>query len=659
MFIALGVVPTANLLTGGSALPWWSAVVSWWVLAGAMLLLVVYLIARVAGERAEAVGRRVRAAVMAPPPRVFLAAVCSAAFLLSAAAAWYCFNRQPQSIDEMAQLWHARMLLAGHLWIPTAAHPEFFSIMNVIDAGGRWYSQFPIGGPLVLAAGLAVGAVWLVNPVLIALVMRNVYRFVQRSYGEASARAAALLLLVAPFFIFMGSSEQNHVPALALATLALAALPAWVRAPSRRAAFGQAAIIGAALGAMATVRPLDALAVAVALGAFQLIVVVRAPRRWVELAVQVLVGALPFAILLWANVHTTGAPLRFGYEVMWGADHGLGFHASPFGAAHTPRRGVMLASLYLMKLDVYLFEWPLPALVPPIVALFLLRRPTRWDALLCGVVLAVLGAYACYWHNGHFLGPRFLYTAVPAFVILAARAPAAVAARVGSVGRAMAYLVLPAAAVVALAGAGAPVGVPSRVAEYRSGQWELKTDIAREVRHAHLAHALVFVHAGWGARLMARLWAAGVTRSDAERLLATSDACALELAVEREEHHPAPDTVGLAARLTAATPPAVRARLAPRPALSADPTLLFGPEPALAPTCASQAAADSVGMSLFPHFLPLDRVGRDGHVDGDVVFVRDLGAHDQVLRATYGDRTWYRYRPRRSPHDTSAVFVPY
>ena len=659
LLIALGLVPTANLLTRGAALPWWPGVVTWWVMGGLALLLVAYLLARVSGDGVERTASRVARAVMALPSRAFLLIVSSLGFALSAATAWYCFNRQPQSIDEMAELWHARMLLAGHLSIPSAAHPEFFSAMNVIDAGGRWYSQFPIGGPLILAVGLAAGLVWLVNPLLIALTVRNVYRFVQRAYGEPLARGAAILLLVAPFFIFMGGSEQNHVPALAFATLALAALPSWWQASSRSAAYRQAAIIGAAIGAMAIVRPLDALAAAAAIGLFQLSTVIATPRRWTELVVQCLAGAIPFALLVWANTRTTGAPLRFGYEVMWGANHGLGFHPSPFGAPHTPRRGLMLASLYLMKLDLYLFEWPIPALVVPIVGLLCLRRPSRWDALLCGLVVAVLVAYALYWHNGHFLGPRFLYTAVPAFVILAARAPGAVAARVGSVGRTMAYAVIPIAVVVALTGLTGPVGVPARLAEYRGGQWQLKTDLARQLRGARLTHALVFVHEGWGARLMARMWAAGVERADAERLLATSDACALELALEQEERHAPADTVGLASRLAAATPDAARRLLRPRPDLSVDETLRFAIEPGLAPSCAAESMADSAGTSLYPPFLDLNRVTSDGHVGGGVVFVRDLGAHNEVLRGQLGDRTWYRYRPRRSSADTTAPFVRY
>ena len=658
LLILFGLVPVANLLAPG-ALPWWSGVVSWWLLGGGCLLVLAYLAARALGDRAEAIGTRARNIVMAPSPRTFVFFSAGTAFFFAAGAAWYCFNRQPQSIDEMAQLWHARLLLAGHFSIPTEPDPAFFSAMNVIDAGGRWYSQFPIGGPLVLAAGLALGVVWLVNPLLIAFTVCNVYRFARRAYGEPFARGATLLLLVAPFFIFMGASEQNHVPALALATLAIAALPAWADASSRRTRFIQAGIIGIALGGMATVRPLDALAVAIACGLYQLGVLARDKQRWVDIGVQCVAGVLPVAVLMWANVHTTGAPLRFGYEVMWGANHGLGFHASPFGAAHTPRRALVLASLYLMKLDSYLFEWPIPALAAPIIALALLRRPSTWDALLCTIIVSTLVAYAFYWHNGHFLGPRFLYTAVPAFVLLAARAPSAIAERAGSVGRTMAYAVMSLAVLVALTGLAGPIGVPARLAEYHEGQWELKEDIAAQARDAHLGHALVFVHEGWGARLMARMWAVGVTRADAEHLLATSDACALELATEAVERHPPADTVGLAARLAAATPNAARRDLHLRSDVTPDVTLRFASGSALPSPCVAEAQADTVGMSLYPPFLTLNRVGSDGRVGGDVVFARDLGARNEELRARFGDRTWYRYRPRQSPRDTSSPFVRY
>ena len=57
------------------------------------------------------------------------------------------------------------MLLRGHLSLPADPNPEFFAIGNVVDQG-RWYSQFPIGGPMVLALAMLFRATWLHNEVL-------------------------------------------------------------------------------------------------------------------------------------------------------------------------------------------------------------------------------------------------------------------------------------------------------------------------------------------------------------------------------------------------------------------------------------------------------------------------------------------------------------
>ena len=58
----------------------------------------------------------------------------------------------------------ARIYTSGHLWLPVAAHREFFSILHVVDTGDKVYSQFPPGGPAMLALGELAHAPWLVGP---------------------------------------------------------------------------------------------------------------------------------------------------------------------------------------------------------------------------------------------------------------------------------------------------------------------------------------------------------------------------------------------------------------------------------------------------------------------------------------------------------------
>jgi len=655
---ALGLVPVANLLDGGASIPWWSAAVRDWLVTGTAIVLAALGLGRVFGERLDRTIAGSIAIVLRPSPRAFQALVAMLVLALTGILAVYCFARAPFSQDEMAQRFHANVLLAGRLFAAGESHAEFFSVTGVLDRAGRWYSMYPIGGPALLAVGAALHAPWLVNPVLTAVTACALYRFAAAAFGEGPGRASALLFALSPFVLIMGASEMNHVGALALATLALAALPAWATTTRGSALLGAAALIGLGVGGMATIRPLDAAAVAVVIGVFQLSVLRREPGRARSLAVQLAVGALPVAWLLYVNARTTGHPLLFAYDALYGPGQRLGFHPDPFGVPFTPLRALAGTSANLMRLDRYLFEWPLPGLVPILAALVALRRPTRWDLLLLGLIGATVGAYGPYWAAASFFaGPRFLYTAVPALVIFAARAPGLVAESLppGPPRRA-ALLVLPLCLCYAWL---TPTGVSSvqmRAYYYHVGRTKLKTDIAAQTEAARLSRALVFVHESWRARLEARLRAYGLAPSEAGRLLSTADACRIQTALDAEDRRAPDDTAVRHARLLDATHSA--ASVHPVGGLQADEAISLAEGAVLTDACRREIAADEGGTTPYAPFLALARFDPQGAIGGSVVFARDFGPRNELLRARFPDRTWFRYRPRASLHDPTAI-VPY
>jgi len=655
---ALGLLPVANLLGGGASILWWSAAVRDWLVTGTAVILAAFGLGRVLGERLDHAIAASIAIVLRPSPRVFQALVAMLVLAVTGTFAVYCFARAPSYGDEMAQRFHAQILLAGRVFAAGEPHPEFFSMPAILDRGGRWYSMYPIGGPALLAMGAALDATWLVNPVLTALSACGLYRFAAPAFGEGPARAGVLLFALSPFVLIMGASEMNHVGALALATLALAALPTWATAPPGRAAMGAAALIGLGVGGMATIRPLDAAAVAVVIGVFQLSVLRREPGRAPSLVVQLVVGSVPVAWLLYVNARTTGHPLLFAYDALYGPGQRLGFHPDPFGVPYTPLRALALTSANLMRLDRYLFLWPLPGLVPILAALVALRRPTRWDLLLLGLIAAVTGAYALYWSSdSFFVGPRFLYTAVPAFVIFAARAPGLLAERLppGPLGRA-ALLVIPLCLCYAWL---TPTGVSSvqqQASLYRGARSKLKVDIAAQVQAAHLGRALVFVHEAWRARLEARLIAYELTPGEASGMLSTADACQIQTALDTEDTRVSVDTAGRRVRLQAATRLGASVRLVPR--LQVDETIFLADGGVLTDSCRREIVADTAGTMPYAAFLALARFDPDGSLGGAVVFARDFGSRNELLRARFPDRTWFRYRPRGSPDGATAI-VPY
>ena len=655
---ALGLVPLANLLGGGASIPWWSAAVRDWLVTGTAIVLTALGLGWVSGERVDRSIARSITVVLGPSPRAFQAFLALLVLTLTGSFAVYCFARAPFSQDEMAQRFHAHILLAGRLFAAGEPHPEFFSITGVLDRAGRWYSMYPIGGPALLAVGTALHATWLVNPVLTAFTACALYRFAAAAFGEGPGRVSVLLFALSPFVLIMGASEMNHVGALALATLALAALPTWATAPGGSAVLGAAALIGLGVGGMATIRPLDAAVVALVIGVFQLSVLRRERSRARSLVVQFAVGALPVACLLYVNARTTGRPLLFAYDALYGPGQRLGFHLDPFGVPYTPLRALALTSANLMRLDRYLFEWPLPGLVPILAALVALRRPTRWDLLLLGLIGATVGAYSLYWAaDSFFAGPRFLYTAVPAFVIFAARAPGLVADSLPpGVPRRAALLVVPLCLCYAWL---TPTGVSSvqmRAYYYHVGRTKLKTDVSAQLRAARLGRALVFVHEPWRARLEARLRAFGLAPSEAGRLLSRADACRIQTALDAEDTRAPDDTAVRHARLLDATRTA--AAVHPVGGLQADEAIALAEGAVLTDVCRREIAADQGGTTPYAPFLALARFDPEGAIGGSAVFARDLGPRNAVLRARFPDRTWFRYRPRASEADTAAI-VPY
>ena len=653
----LGVVPTANLLTRGEAVRWWGLAMREWALRGLIVVAVATGLAVVLAGRVDAVLERGRARLLQPAPRQFGLVLAALTCAAAAALARYCFAGQPFTGDEMAQQWHARILLSGHLGAVVEPHREFFNTAPVFDGGGRWFSQYPVGGPAFIALGLVVDAAWLVNPVLIAFAAWNLYRFLAVAFDELTARVTGLLFAASPMVLIMAASQMNHVPALAFATLALASLARWDQARDLRERRRHAIALGFAVGMTTLIRPLDGAVVGGVVACFQLWRVRRAPDRWPSIGAQILAGAIPVAVLLWANARTTGTPLLFAYEALNGPEHSLGFHLDPNGQLHTPVRGLAFMSGYLLRLSRYLFEWPLPGMVVIIMGLLAVTRATRWDVVLTALAAGILGAYGAYWFDGFFAGPRFLFTAVPVFVCYAARAPGAVAAGVRPlVVRRAVLLIVPLCVAAAWLG---PVGVSSagaRIALYGEQRTKLKTDIERQIRRAGIRNALVFVNEGWRGRLEARLRVLGATQFRAGRIVNSVDACALQTALDAEDELPrgAPDRLE---RVLRAARAAGEAR--PVSGLPADQTIALAPGSAPTAACVREFQSDSAGTMPYALFLARQTVGRDGRVGGNVVFARDLGDRNALLRDRFGGRTWYRYRPAAGLDDTSAAFVPY
>ncbi len=613
VLVALGLLPIANWLPGGETDPEYAARLLDWLnglaLCAGVGVLAWYLHrSRMRGDLRASAPAAAEGSVSRWPREehegALLALVAIAAFGIHLTVAWLVFSARPLLIDEIVQVMQARWYASGQLAVPTAEPREFFSILHLVDLGPWTYSQFPAGGPAMLALGALIGAEWLVGPFAGGCAVWLFGRLLREVEPQGSTRwrlATATLFALSPFGVFMFGSHMNHATTLTWLLLAMLALARATRSTDASPWWGLAT--GLALGVAATIRPVDGAAFALPAGAW-LLWRARSGRR--PLAALLLSGvglALPLAALLAVNDRTTGEPFLFGYDVLWGAGHSLGFHASPWGPIHTPARGLELLSLYVTRLGVHLFETPFPAFLPAVVALWTVRRLAPLDRVMIASSSLLLLAYGAYWHDGYYLGPRFVFPLLPMLVLWSGRMPGRLSAlRDWSPSIRRGFTV----ALVAGAAYALVTVYAVRGRQYRNGMTSMRTDVAAVARQAGVQDALVLVKESWGARLLVRMWALGVGRSDAEVLYRSADACKLELGIGELEREGVRGPVALErlAVLRADSSALVESTRSP------DFTARMLPGFTYPAVCEAELARDQQGFS---HFAPT-RLVRDGNV---------------------------------------------
>ncbi len=568
-------------------------------------------------------------------PRSAATILAVLAFAMYVVVAWMVFDAAPLNIDELAQVVQARIFRSGHLWLPASPHPEFFSAYHIVDVGGKVYSQFPAGGPLLLALGELTGAPWIVMPLCGAIAVAAFGWYLRAAEPRPGVALGALLLFaLSPFTAFMSGSYMNHMSTLMWLLIALAALAHLTR--SRAAAgsrLGLAFVCGLGFGCAATIRPTDALAFALPAGAWLLARAVRY-RRWSDVVVAGAGVAIPLALLMWVNAQTTGAPLRFGYEVLWGAAHGLGFHRDPAGDVHSVARGIGYLNLYFARFQTHLFETPVPSLAAAITALALVPRLGSLDRFWLASAAILLALYGAYWFAGDYLGPRFLFPLAPLFALWTARLPAIVRERWGPGTAYRATLATYAAAAV-----GALVfGVPARVREYRAIAPLQRWDAGRAAVDAGARGAIVFVRENWGGQIVARLWALGLTRSDASYLYRRVDSCVLEDHLDAVERSGARNDAAYRALapLMADSARLIASPYSPRTNERALPGLDYSPR------CRDRIAENQAGFLPYQPFI----IARGG---GNL-FARDMGARDTLLLAEHPSAPVFAVRLDLTPN---------
>lgn len=596
------------------------------------------------GDGLRRAARSLADRLSAVPPPTFALGIGLFAAIASAAAGQVLFRGIASNVDEIASLIHARYLAEGMLAGPVGDSPGAWLIPNMLLVDAGWLSQYPPMHLVLLAAGYKVGAVWLVGPVLTGITVGVVALLADRLLADdpGVARVGSVLVGLSPFLLLLGGGYLSHVSALTFATLALylalraAEGGAWWAVPA-----------GVAVGAFVTSRPWTGLVMGAAFTAglwvFHAVRQGEAAGWLARRLAGVTLGGLPFAVgLALFDSRLFGHPLSMGYSVANGPSHGLGFHNDPWGSPYGPLEAVAYTSSSLIALGIHLLETPIPLVA--LVALFLVvaDRLLPGQRVLLAWALLPVATNALYWHHGVHLGPRMLYEATPAWVLLGAVAVTRLTRAPPGRGR----LNLPdmLSWAVACSLLVAPLFALQRARSYAWTDEALARIVAPEIPGVETP--LVFVHTSWSERIASTLQGTGMTQDSVNSVLRRNDVCEVyRFAYARAGALPATETTPPPATLDFQRIPSSPGRLQLVELVPGTPVRL---DPALEPTasCRREAGADRMGsVALAPLLWQGDLPGIDGN---GALFVRDRGpAENRRLLQRFPDRPPFVYVPTR------------
>ena len=634
--IVLPTLPLPQWTGAADAGPMWAPHVESWLIGLLVVAVVGMLIGRLSLRLAPT---RWRWPSIGTPLLVGTLAVLLTA--LSAYTMRSVFADNPHLVDGMAQLFHARVFAAGRLAAPPPEPAQAFLITHtwITDAG--WVSQFPPGQTVLLALGLLLHAEWLVNPILGGLGVVLVYFAARGLYGDATAKVAAFLWAASAWVMFVSATYSSHVGATTFT------LVAWALLWGPRSLHSVHLVgVGLALAGATATRPLDGIA-----AALPIIVWFAVRREWRRMP-WLVAGLVPVAVG-WAylNWQVYGNPLTLGYSVLWGSEVGLGFHTDPSGEPFTPFIALSNAAVALRRLNIFLFEWPIPALLPLALWAIVARHRRSSDLLVAIGVAAAPILYFFYWHSGFYLGPRFYYAATPMIVIGTARAWqwGWLLARRASARLLRWDVALAAAAAMVLFWGWFQI-LPRRFDVYRTGLVTMKLHPEERLQQMRVRQALVLVPESWGSRVVVGLWGLGVSPGLVERAYRRLDTCELyhflgDARAANVTPKEVSDQLELLVERGAEAPP----RLETWP----DPTIRLRTEAALTEDCRKELDRDLRGFTLYGYLAWRNAVG----LSSGVVFARDMYEENGALLARYVGWELWRFAPEVSARTAPPVLT--
>ena len=360
-----------------------------------------------------------RNAFTIPDGRILLILVF-AAVTISMSYSFYLYDRAYSLADESSYLFQARVFAAGQMKAdPMPGSPDTPEVKpvelyfeNQVHTIHGWFSKYPPGWPLVLAAGYLAKCPWLVNPILGILVLLLVDR-IAALWGRTTRIVAVGVASCSAYAMLYSTGFLSHSCAALAGT-------AGVGAAFKGARDGRLRWVLLCFGLLildTEIRPYTALVFFIVCAGYTLSAFRANPTMFARCTITIgAATAAAVALLLFVNHAYTGNFMISPYAYARGSTTVAELTLDPSRIAHTIESFWRVAAT-----DTLCFTFPF--LFVAAIYACINERSYRRELIALAVLFPILiFAYTFQSEaSGSFDGERYYYEGYPAICVVAAR----------------------------------------------------------------------------------------------------------------------------------------------------------------------------------------------------------------------------------------------
>lgn len=343
-------------------------------------------------------------------------------FIFTVLVSIFVFENIPHVIDASHFLWTARLMLDGHLSMPSSELYEYYeNAFNINNFNGMYFSLFLPGFSLFLAAFELIGVPWLLVPLATGLSVLLVGKIADMHSNSKVSFLAMVLSTFSSFYIFMGASFMTHNFNLFIVLLSIYIVM------KKGADIKWLVISGFILSILFFIRPHNAVFIYIPLFVY---LVIKKNARIKELFFFSLPFAVTGVLLLLYNKHYTGDFMMFPQDIYFSIIEpqplchrmGLGKGCPNTEGDYLPDGGLTWSYAFWVaytRLTLLLFN----LVSHPYIFVFLCAAfLVSWkkNILIFSFFLMFFGGYFFFYLPGNLFGPRYFAEVASLLLIPAA-----------------------------------------------------------------------------------------------------------------------------------------------------------------------------------------------------------------------------------------------